>query len=253
MASKKTRNPMVKPLVKTEVAAVEDLSGQQVAAAWLKAGIVGVAAVAMAVFLPMKWVLDMNSPDFNPMVLMVLALGVFALVSAGQALWVSRRHRRFGSSELKLEGDGVGRMGRMLKGWVKTARPLTGAEVARVTLSYVESHAFRNLDASDAGMTHSHAFVVWDRAMEVPLAGVDCAGAGIPFQFAMPESVGKKPQQRAPENPYFKFKGVLKIPGMKARGWAHGVEPEAREWRLEVRAETAEGVFKTAFRVPVEG
>jgi hypothetical protein len=233
-----------------EPAKVEDSSGEQVTGLWIKAVLMLGVAIFIGVKMGGKWSLDMNDPEFNPLIVVVLGLGVFGLVTLGQALWLGSKRKRFGRAEMQITGDGVARLGQVMLGTVRTAKPLSGAEMAKVTLSCVDTHQFRDLDVQ--GSADHHAFVIWEAGLEVPLAGLDTMGKGIPFRFEMPEKVGEEPKKKEPGNPYFKGKFALMIPGMKRRIWAYGEQPVVRVWRLEVRSETTEGAFRVVFDVPVE-
>lgn len=239
-----------KALFEPAAVKVEDSSGEQVAGLWIKAAIGLGVAVFIGYKAGMNWIVDINDPEFNPLTFVVLGLTVIGMVWAGQALWLGAKRKRFGKSVMQLSGDGVARLGREVSGVVRTAKPLAGAATARVRLSCVDTHRFREMEVGERD--DYHAFVIWEEAKEVPLLDVDTVGQGISFRFQMPERVGEEPKKREPGTAYFKGKFALMIPGMKPRIWAHGEQPVVRVWRLEVRAETTAGAFRVVFEVPVE-
>ena len=233
-----------------EAVKVEDSCGQQVVGLWIKAALMLGTAMFIWLKMGMSWIVDMNDPEFNPLIVVVLGLGGFGLVTLGQALWLGGKRKRFGKAEMQISGDGVARLGQVMAGTVRTAKPMVGSTMAKVTLRCVDTHHFRDFDVQ--GSKDHHAFVVWEAQADVPLAEVDTVEQGIPFRFEMPEKVGEEPKKREPGSAYFKGKFALMIPGMKPRIWTHGEQPVVRVWRLEVRAETTEGAFRSVFDVPVE-
>jgi len=229
---------------------VEDSSGQQVAGLWIKVVIVVGVAVFIGVKMRMNWILDMNDPEFNPLTFMVLGLAGYGLVTAGQAVWLGRKTKRFGKAVLQLSGDGVARLGRTVDGVIITEKPLAGSGVVKVTLRCVDRHLFKDSDIGSRDDVRE--FVTWESSTKVPLPGLDATGTGIPFQFQLPNKVGEEARPRDPNGIQFKFKGALMIPGMKRRIWTHGVEPAAQAWRLEAKGETENGPFRVVFEFPVQ-
>jgi len=229
---------------------VEDSSAGQVSGLWIKAVIVLGTAIFIGVKMEMNWILDIHDPEFNPLNFLVLGLAAYGIVTVGQALWLGAKRKRFGKSVMQLSGDGVARMGGEVKGVVRTAKPLNGTDKAKVTLSCFDTHQFKEMEVGSS--KEYRAFTVWEETAEVPLTGLDTVEKGIPFRFQMPEKVGEEAQRQSPPNPYFKGSFALMIPGLKKRIWTHGVPPVSRNWRLEVKAVTAEGAYRVVFDVPVE-
>lgn len=249
MKKKQSQSGGFKAFSQPEAVKVEDSSAEVVAGLWIKAAIGLGVAVFIGYKAGMNWIVDINDPEFNPLTLVVLGLTVIGMVWAAQALWLGAKRKRFGKSVMQLSGDGVARPGREMSGVVRTAKPLAGAVTARVRLSCVDTHRFREMEVGERD--DYHAFVVWEETSEVGLAGVDTVGKGIAFRFQMPEKVGEEKRQEPPSK-YFKGSFALMIPGMKKRIWTRGVQPAARNWQLEVKAETAEGGYRVVFQVPVE-
>jgi len=215
--------------------------------------VAGAAALMISVFLPFDWVFDFESPDFNPMLLLVLGLIVYALTHVGKALWLAHKRERFGKSVLELAGDGVGRLGAALVGQLKAQRPLPATARVELTLQCLDTHVFKDRHPSNSMPNQDyHAFAVWAEKIEVTLAGRDSVSEGIPFRFQLPDSVGEPPKPRDASKPYFKFKGFLMVPGLKRRIWTHGEQPLQRQWRLVAQAETGDGIYNAVFTVPVQ-
>jgi hypothetical protein len=239
-----------KALSESAAVKVEDSSGEQVIGLWIKA----VLCVGLAGFIGYKtevnWIVDMNDLEFNPMTYLVLGMGGYGLVATVQALWFGAKRKRFGKSVMQLSGDGVARLGQEVSGAVRTAKPLAGAGMVKVTLRCLDTHQFRDIGAE--GQRDYHAFAVWEETAEVSVVGVDTVGKGIAFRFQMPEKVEEEAKRQEPPSPYFKGSFALMIPGMKKRIWTHGVQPVVRKWQLEMKTETAEGGFRVVFEVPVE-
>jgi len=254
MKPNKKSSAATKPLPpRRPPAVIEDGSGVGVMSAWLAAGLAGGIALAITIWLPFDWVFDFDSPDFNPMLLLVLGLIVFAFANGVKALWRSHKREQFGKSVIEIAGDGVGRLGTALIGQLKTERPLPATTRVQLTLACLDTHSFRDISSSTAIRTEDyHAFCVWEEKLEVSLAGLDSTSSGIPFRFPLPDRVGEAAKPQDPSKPYFKFKGALMIPGLKPRIWTHGEQPVQRQWRLEARAETDGRPYYAVFTVPFE-
>lgn len=219
-------------------------------------GVIAVGSAAAAGFvashLSWTWNFDIHSPDFNPMVLLPLALAAVGGWEAVRAVRAELRHRRFGAATLDLEGASRVWLGQRLRGVVRTARPLAPTGPYRIRLRCVDTHEFRDFGDNATRHNSNSDFVVWEQVQERPAASVD-SSRGIPFDFQLPASVGPAPQPpiRPTRSPYYSFKFAIMIPGLR-RVWASHDPPVARRWLLEVSAPMPGPDFAARFLLPVE-
>lgn len=230
---------------------VEDAAGSNVVTHWVMFVLLSGMAGGVLWLLRGRLVFDIDSPDFNPLVLAVAFFGLFALVSLAKALRWTWQKRRFGAASLSLSGDGLGRLGRPLEGVVRTATTLQPEGDFRFHLRCVESHDFG--EPGSAGTRRPKSFVVWEKTLDVPSEGIDSA-RGIPFAFELPPAVAA-PTPHPPRDPngvHFRFRMALTIPFTKHRVISRGVAPLARTWELEVVASLPGRDFRTAFVIPMD-
>jgi len=248
--TRKTRTP--RPTAPAPPLAAE--SGADVH--WFFAGLMAAAVVGILIYLPMSWVFDMKTPDFNPLVLAPLFLGAVGLFHLFQAVRKTMRARKFGAVTLSLTGASVVRMGGRLEGVVRTASRITPTGDVRVVLQCVDTHVFRQIDSSSADTETHREHVTWEHALLVPAEGLDSV-AGIPFAFELPASVGEPPtpeaEQGSATEPQVSFKAALSIPFMKSRVWTHNAPPTSRRWRLVVAAPTPGTDVHAEFPVQADG
>lgn len=218
---------------------------------FMAAGFTG-ATIFVSSYLPWPWVFEIDSPDFNPMIVLPLMLiGVSGYQLFHAVRWTARLVR-FGSATMELKGAGTVWLGRQLQGVIRTARPIQPEGPYRFVLQCIDTHEF--LDHSDAATrTHrAESFTVWKHELEVPATGVDST-RGIPFSFQLPASVGPGPAaSRVPTgSPHFQSTTAIVIPGMR-RVWSHNDPPQARTWQLDVSAPMPGTDFHAQFIVPVQ-
>jgi hypothetical protein len=228
-----------------------DNNADRASSHWFIAGLMAVAVIGILVFLPIEFVFDMNSPDFNPMALVPVFLGAIGLYHLALAVRWTHHARRFGAATMELKGAGTARMGGRVEGVVRTATTLAPQGDYTLVLQCVDVHEFRNSRASEAGTHHNRSFVVWEQALQVPAQGID-SSQGIPFAFQMPAAVGD-PQNatpRDPNRPTMSFKASFTIPFMKPRIVTNAA-PLARAWQLQVSAPMPGTDFHAQFDVPV--
>ncbi|WP_149142439.1 hypothetical protein [Gemmobacter caeruleus] len=192
------------------------------------------------------WILDLDHPDFNPLVLLEgLLIGV-ALYQAGKALRWFLRARRFGTADLHLAGQSPAPMGGALRGEVRLGRPVAVEGDWTVTLTCFDLHESGDSD-SDGGRTARDSFPVWSRSQTV--AAGDGPTRAVAFDFTLPGSVGPKPQSRS--RPGASLRASVHLPGFK-RGIAVNAPPVARYWVLRLSAPTRGADFQAEFTVPVQ-
>lgn len=217
---------------------------------WFMAVLLLGAALGIVIFLPMEWVLDVNAPDFNPLIFIPLFVGAFGVYHLVHAILWTRRGQRSGSATMTLDGPGPVRMGGRIKGTVRTARPLQPAGDYVLSLQCVERYDFRSQGHSATDVRHDHAHVVWESTLRVPPGEADST-RGIPFAFDLPTRVREAPAPRDPNAPSATVKAVISIPFMKKRIVGNAT-PSATAWRLVVSAPMAGPDFKASFDVFVE-
>ncbi|THD82770.1 hypothetical protein E7811_11440 [Aliigemmobacter aestuarii] len=192
-------------------------------------------------------ILDINDPDFNPMVgLLGLALGV-SLWNGFQAILWYLRLRRFGATRMQLDGPVPAPLGRPLVGRLVFDRPIRPKGAFRVVLTCHDVH--ESGDDTDA-KGRDQAFPVWTQERLIPPEAIH--GNGIAFRFDLPASVGPKPVGRisSRRNPYFSGGVFITLPGFR-RAYTHGRAPVGRFWRLVATAETEGAPYRAEFIVPI--
>jgi hypothetical protein len=242
---------MKRHLPKDAGVAVEDAAGSDGTTFWVMFVLLAGAAGGVLWMVRSRFVLDPDSPDFNPIALVPIVLGGFALLYLGRALRWTLQRRRFGAATLTLSGDGVGRLGRRLEGTVRTATTLRPEGDYRIRLRCLESHVMSDTGSSEERGVST--FVAWDSVLAVPAEGVDSA-RGIPLAFDLPPAVGQ-PSSRPNRNPNavrVRMKAAITIPFLKPRFVGHDAGPGMRTWELEVVAPVRGRDFRTTFVFPME-
>lgn len=219
---------------------------------WIMAGGMAGAIIFVSSYLPWPWIFDIDSPDFNPMVMLPLMLGGVSVYQLFHAIRWTARHRRFGTARMELKGAGTVWMGTRFEGVVRTAQALQPEGSFRIVLKCIDTHEFRDHSATATNTRNAESFTVWKHELEVPATGLDST-RGIPFAFQLPESVGQSPvtSRVSTGSPYFRFKAAIMIPGMR-RVWSHNDPPKARTWQLDVSAPMPGTDFHAQFIVPVQ-
>lgn len=218
--------------------------------AWFVACIGFVGAGALMWLLRWPLVLDMNDPQFNPMVfILALALGV-GVWHTGLALRWQQRLRRFGATEMQIEGQVPAPLGKPLVGRLVFGQAIHAKGDFRVTLICYDVHETPDLNTSSTSSRRNESFPVWSQEQLVP---VQADGLSVPFRFDLPNSVGLKPASpiRRHGKPYAEFKLFITIPGFR-KAITPGSAPVGRYWTLKVAAKTDGPDFQADFTVPMQ-
>ncbi|TLD68358.1 hypothetical protein FEM03_22915 [Phragmitibacter flavus] len=232
---------------------IDDGTQSNVVTYWVMFVLLGGAALGVLWMVRDNLTFDMESPDFNPIFLLAVFLGVFALVYLARALRWTLQQRRYGTSALDVRsGDGVGLLGEPLEGVVRTPKDLYPREGFKLVLRCYESHDFR--EPGEPEIRNVRSAVVWEETLVVPADGL-ASSRGIPFSFQLPATVGtpSRVERKAhdPNGIQFKFKAAIWIPGRGRKIINHNASPGHKQWELQVKAVSPEGKFETVFAVPV--
>jgi hypothetical protein len=215
----------------------------------ITAGVVAVMALGAAVWvgwmLGWPWIIDINDPDFNPMIILEALLIAVAVWHVFKSLRWYSRHRRFGQAVLVLDAPPYLRLGRALSGVVRVERPVLPAGPYRIELTCHDVH-----DTGRPGNPHRQSFPVWSAERQLP-AATD-AQKGLRFSFDLPASVGPDPVPSGilPANKYFRFRMTVNIPGFR-RVIQKDRPPVDRFWMLVVTAPVRGADFRCALPVPL--
>lgn len=195
----------------------------------------------------LPWNFDFNSPEFNPMILVPVFLGVFGLYYLALTVQGTLRARKFGRSVLEIQGSTV-RMGQRITGVVKTSVELSPRSDYEMCIQCIETFETRG---SSSGSTKNVDRVRWEDSTRVASASVS-SRSGIPFEFTLPEPFEKTPAAAPGSSSVLASALVsINIPGMK-KVFAHNQAPSATRWVLEVKA-PLEGVdYYAIFGIIVE-
>lgn len=201
-------------------------------------------AVYLGVALGWPWVLDINDPDFNPLLaleLLLIAAGVW--YGATSARWLIR-YGRFGASRLVLEGSP--RLGAPLAGRVICDRPVSATGEYLLVLTCFDIHEFEHEDKR-----RKRSFPVWSG--EVTVSREIDAQKGLPFRFHLPASVGLEPVPSGilPGSTGVRSRFTVHVPGMR-QVVASNHPPLERIWMLKVTAPTRGPDYQAEFPIPVE-
>ena len=220
--------------------------------AWVMAAVLGAAAVWIGWLLGWPWVIDMDHPDFNPMILIEGLLILLILWYVLQAIRWSLRSRSFGRSLIDIEGPVPVPLGGTMLGRVRTARPVRAAGDIRMVLTCFDVHERRYAAQAQAGSPHRReAFPVW--SAEHHLSAATDSTQGLTFRFELPDSVGERPVQplERPASAFFRGSISINIPGLR-RIITRNRPPVARYWTLTVTAPTDGPDYRAEFAIPVE-
>jgi hypothetical protein len=216
---------------------------------WIMAGLAALAAGFLGWQLGWPWIVDIEDPDFNSMIIIQVFIIGIGLWQVLQAVRWAARGRRFGATEMEIDGPVPVPLGRVLAGRLRSPRALEPTGDYRITLSCFDIHERRNTSSSTASPHQTEAFPVW--TSEITLPATSDAVAGLPFRFQLPASVGPKPVRPLEQGKtYFRFKASINLPGFR-RIATHNAAPIGRRWQLDVAAPTAGTGYEAAFVVPV--
>jgi len=147
---------------------------------WIMAVLVlGAAAASFlypVLYLKMRFVLDFNSPDFNPAVLVPVFLGVFGLKYLFAAVLATMRGRRFGQAVMEMDGETVAQ-GETLKGAVRVPADLVPLGDYEFHLQCVHQQYTANGRLRDE--------IRWEETLRVNAQSAN-RGGGVPFAFMIP-------------------------------------------------------------------
>src|SRR5262245_62143900 len=122
---------------------------------WLMAVLLLAAAGGAVWMMRSRLVVDWNSPDFNPLLVIPLILALIGLWSLQKAGRGSLRGRKFGTSTLETERDEV-HLGEKLKGAIRTASTLKPDGDWSLTLRCIEQIEERELTNPTKSRTTDH-------------------------------------------------------------------------------------------------
>lgn len=230
----------------------EDFEPKQKAlTAWIMAALAGAAAVWVGWMLGWPWVVDIDDPDFNPMIILEGLLLAVCLWHVAKALLWTRRAKAFGASEIEIDGRAPIPLGGCFTGRVRTRQPVRARGDFRLVLTCFDVHESRTRSSASGSVAHrNEAFPVWKAEQSLP-ATTDSL-RGLAFRFDLPASVGARPvAPLAPKaNPYFSGSISISIPGLR-RIFTRNKPPVARYWTLEVTAPTEGPSYRAEFTVPL--
>ncbi|MFN5997442.1 MAG: hypothetical protein ACK47C_03180 [Paracoccaceae bacterium] len=189
---------------------------------------------------------DVNDVDFvNPLSIMVLALVLGSLWFWVKALRGWLRHRAFGAATLSLDAPGFLRLGKPLSGRLRVQRPVSPTGPYKLTLVCHDVHEF----APDDNGPQYQSFPVWSASAELP-ATTD-ALKGLPFRFALPDSVGPDPVPSGIQPGVLRqSRTTIHVPGFRKVS-ATNHPPIDRHWKLTVTAPCKGPDFRAEIAVPL--
>lgn len=214
---------------------------------WIMAALSAGAAGWVGWMLGWPWIVDLDHPDFNPMILLLAILIGTLVWQIVQALRWTARARRFGASVLEVDSPLPARLGGPFAGRVRTIRPVASPREFRVVLT---CHDIHESNQNRNGTPRKEAFPVWSK--EAVLPAKTSTVAGLAFAFQLPSSVGPEPQPaiRPRGGAYFSASASINIPGFR-KIVAHNSPPVARTWTLSVTNGPGSAEFRAEFDVPV--
>lgn len=124
------------------------------------------------------YVLDLNSPDFNPLIVLpavLVSIAAFYAVRGGRR---KAARNRFGETYLELQGDDV-MVGETLRGRVFTSRPLKADDGFRITLRCIE----RKGESFDETRRRTRDAILWESTQTVRTGD---SSAGVPVEIPVP-------------------------------------------------------------------
>lgn len=215
--------------------------------AWLDYAMGAISALGGAAML---WsvrndlVVDINSPDFNPLVLLAaltIAVGLFLLARAALK---SVRKGRFGESILEMKAEGP-RAGKPFSAKLSCERISEATGTYEITMKFIETFDFRDRGEAARKSTEN---VRWEEKLSVSAASAPLRD-GVRVQFQLPS---KKELQRS-QNPGAQVKAAvaLNFPGRKSEVLAHNVLPNSVRWLVEIEAAAHGKRYTASWGLPV--
>jgi hypothetical protein len=195
------------------------------------------------------WVFDPDDPQFNPLLIFVGILLAIAGFYGGKAVLWSIRSKRYGVTEIELDGSIPVALGGSLSGRLRFARPLMPQGDWTLELTCFDVHEYADWRKTVGGPFRQDAYPVWRELLAVPADSEPVEA--LPFCFDLPASVGPDtvaPLHRGHSN--FSYTASIHIPGMR-RVASHNQPPVARYWTLAVSAPMASESFHAEFTLPV--
>jgi hypothetical protein len=229
---------------------VSSQSSPRVAA--IAAGLIALLAFGgagwMGWMLGWPWIVDINDPEFNPMIAVEALLIGIAVWHALKSLRWYLRHRSFGDTVLLLDGPGHLQLGKKLSGTLRSERSVAATGPFRLMLTCVDVH--RVSDSGEA--SRDEAFPVWTAEREYPQTSDP--QKGMRFSFEVPESVGPDPVPSGilTDNKAVRFRMTTHVPGFR-RVFSKNSPPVDRFWMLTVTAPTSGTNFRSEMQIPVRG
>jgi hypothetical protein len=151
---------------------------------WFMAALLFGAAIACVWFFKLSFDFDLDSPDFNPLVAVPIVLALFGLRPLALAIRHTMLARQFGESALEMDGESVP-PGGTLKGTIRTSAALTPQGDYQIWLRCIEAIRVESPSEPTGSRTEDH--IRWEALRRVEARGVN-SKAGIPFEFAIPET-----------------------------------------------------------------
>ena len=137
-----------------------------------------VAAGFLLSKLDRPYVFNLNSPDFNPLIVFVALLVTLAVVYGVRGVRRKIARGRFGETYMELQGDDV-LIGETLRGRVFTSRPLQTDDGFRMTLRCIE----RKGESFDETRRRSQDAILWEGTQTVRSGD---SSAGVPVEILVP-------------------------------------------------------------------
>jgi len=179
----------------------------------LLAGVLLVAAGVMLNALDRPYVFDLNSPDFNPLIVFVALMVTLAAVYGVRGVRRKIARGRFGETYMELQGDDV-LVGETLRGRVFTSRPLQTDDGFRMTLRCIE----RKGESFDETRRRTREAILWEVTQTVRSGD---SSKGVPVEILVPPA--------AVANATF----------------------DRQDWSLIVEATVGGAMFMSTFLVPI--
>ncbi|MFN7978498.1 MAG: hypothetical protein U0P30_10195 [Vicinamibacterales bacterium] len=124
------------------------------------------------------FVFNMNSPDFNPLIVFSAVLLAVAAFYAVRGVRRKAASNRFGQTYMELQGDDV-LVGETLRGRVFTSRPLKADDGFRFTLRCIE----RKGESFDETRRRTQDAILWEATQTVRSGD---SSAGVPVEILVP-------------------------------------------------------------------
>lgn len=141
-------------------------------------GVLVIAAGVALYAIGRPYVLDLTSPDFNPLIVLAAVLAALGVYYAVRGVRRKAVRRRFGETYMELQGRDV-LVGETLRGRVFTSRPLAAGEGFRMTLRCIE----RKGESFDETRRRSRDAILWEATQTVRSS--DSSG-GVPVEIPVP-------------------------------------------------------------------